>query len=80
MKGDPKGCKEALICSAQDQALRTNCIKLHIDKTIDSSLFWMCGDRGESVYLLSSECVKLAQREYKRRHDDVERYVHWYIC
>ena len=63
--GDLKGCTESLIFSAQEQALRTNYIKFHIDKTIDSPLCRMCGDRGESVYHLVSECSKLAQREYK---------------
>ena len=28
-----KGCTEALICSAQEQALRTNYVKFLIDKT-----------------------------------------------
>ena len=28
-----RGCTEALICSAQEQALRTNYVKFHIDKT-----------------------------------------------
>ena len=69
-----------LIFSAQEQALRTNYIKFHIDKTIDSPLCRMCGERGESVYHLVSECSKLAQREYNRRHDDVARYIHWQLC
>ena len=33
-----KGCTEALICSAQEQALRTNYVKFHIDKTGESTL------------------------------------------
>ena len=78
--GDLKGCTESLIFSAQEQALRTNYIKFHIDKTIDSPLCRMCGERGESVYHLVGECSKLAQREYKRRHDDVARYIHWQLC
>ena len=69
MKGDLKGYTEALICSAQEQALRTNYIKFHIDKTADSPLCRMCSEKGESIYRLISECGKLAQREYKRRHD-----------
>ena len=28
-----RGCTEALICSAQEQALRTNYVKFHIDRT-----------------------------------------------
>ena len=27
-----------------------------------------------------SECGKIAQKEYKRRHDSVGRYVHWKLC
>ena len=27
-----------------------------------------------------SECSKLAQKEYKRRHDSVGKYVHWQFC
>ena len=80
LKGYLKGCTEALICSAQEQALRTNYIEFHIDKTADSPLCRMCGERGESIYHLISECRKLAQHEYKRRHDDVARYVRWQLC
>ena len=29
---------------------------------------------------LISECKMLAQREYKRRHDNVARTVHWTLC
>ena len=78
--GDLKGCTESLILSAQEQALRTSYIKFHIDKTIGSPLCRMCGERGESVDHLVSEYSKLAQWEYKRRHDDVARYIHWQLC
>ena len=36
--------------------------------------------RRESVSHLTSECCKLAQHGYKRRHDNVARYVHWQLC
>ena len=36
--GDLKAGTEALICAAQDQALRTNYVKHHIDKTLESHL------------------------------------------
>eukprot|EP00795_Rhopilema_esculentum_P003517 gene3517-biopygen1669 len=73
--GDLKGCTEALVCSAQEQALRTNYTKHYIDKTSDTPLCRMCGDKGETVSHLVSECAKLAQTEYKRRHDNVARVV-----
>lgn len=37
----------------------------------------MCGEKGESVCHLVSECKKLARKEYKRRHDNVARIIHW---
>ena len=40
----------------------------------------MCGEKGESVSHLTSECSKLAQREYKRQHDNVAWYEHWQLC
>ena len=79
-KGDLKGCTETLICGAQEQALRTNYIKFHINKNVGSPMYRMCGEKGESVNHLTSECSKLAKREYKRGHDNVARYVHWQLC
>ena len=31
------------------------------------------------IHLLA-ECVELAQRKHKRRHDNVARMVHWKLC
>ena len=80
LRGNLKGCTEALICSAQEQALRTNYITFHIDKDAESLLCRMCGERGETISHLVSECGKLPQKEYKRRYDNVARYVHWQLC
>ena len=79
-KMDLKPETEALICAAQEQALRTNYVKYNIDKTAESPLCRMCADKGESVGHIISECTKLAQKEYKRRHDNVARIVHWELC
>ena len=40
----------------------------------------MCGTRNETISHIMSECGKLAQKEYKRRHDGIGRYVHWQFC
>ena len=37
----------------------------------------MCGTRNETISQIVSKCGKLAQKEYKRRHDSVGKYVHW---
>ena len=71
---------EALLCAAQEQALRTKYIKHHIDKSIESPLCRLCEERGETVCHIVSECKKLAQKEYKRRHDNVARLIHWHLC
>ena len=46
-KGDVKVETEAVLCATQEQALRINYIKHHIDKSIDSPLCRMCGKCGE---------------------------------
>ncbi|CAB4022312.1 Hypothetical predicted protein [Paramuricea clavata] len=79
-KGDLKPETEVLLCAAQEQALRTNYVKFHIDRTVESPLCRLCGEKGEHITHLISECKKLAQKEYKRRHDNVARIVHWKLC
>ena len=49
-----------MICTAQEQALRTNSVKCYIDKTIDSSLCRLCGKSLESVWHIVSVCSNLA--------------------
>ena len=71
---------EALICAAQEQAIRKSYIKFNMEKAVESPLCRMCGEKGESIGHVVSECEKLAQREYKRRHDNVARIVHWTLC
>ena len=79
-KCDLKIRNEALISSAQEQAIRKNYVKYHIDECVDSPSCRMCGKTGETVSHIVSECSKLAQREYKRRHDIVATMVHWKLC
>ncbi len=71
---------EALLCASQEQDLRTNYVKFHIDKTVESPLCRLCGGKGEHRTHLISECKKLAQKEYKRGHDNVALIVHWKLC
>ena len=40
----------------------------------------MCGEKDESMGNLVGECSKLAQTEYKHRHDAVARMIHWNIA
>ena len=49
--------------------MRTNHIKARIDKTQQNSKCMLCGDRDETIDHIISECSKLAQKEYKTRHD-----------
>ena len=69
-----------MILAAQEQALRTNSIKYSIDKTSETPLCRLCGDATETVRHIVSGCKKLAQREYRKRHDKVALRVHWEMC
>jgi len=76
-KGDLKKETEGMITAAQDQALGTNAIKAKVEKQNLSPLCRMCGEKDESM---GPECSKLAQTEYKHRHDNVARMIHWNIA
>ena len=49
------------------------------NKSVDSS-YILCGETGETINHIRSECSKLAQREYKIGHGNVARMVHWILC
>ena len=67
---------ESLLIAAQDNAIRTNHIKVRIDKTQRNSNCWLCGDRDETINHIINECSKLAQKEYKVRYDWVGKVIH----
>ena len=79
-KGSLKRGTESLLIAAQDNAIRTNHIKARIDKTQQNSKCRLCGDRDETINHIISECSKLAQKEYKARHDWVGKVIHWEMC
>ena len=76
-KGNLKRKTESLLMTAQNNAIRTNHIKARIDKTQQNSKCRLCGDRYETINQIINECSKLAQKEYKTRHDWVGKVIHW---
>ena len=63
--------------AAQNQSIRTNLVKAKTDKSQGDSVFRACRKVDESIDHLVSGCSKLAQKEYKRRHDNLGKIVHW---
>ena len=55
-------------------------MKHKIDKTARSQLCRMCGKRNETISSIASKCKRLAQKECKRKHDNVARIVQWKLC
>ena len=51
---------ESLLIAAQNNVVRTNHIKVRIDKTQQNSKYRLCGDRDETINHIISECSKLA--------------------
>ena len=66
--------------AAQNNAIRTNHIKARIDKTQQNSKYKLYGDKDETINYIISECNKLAQKEYKTRHDWVGKVIPWETC
>ena len=75
-KGNFKREAESLLISAQSNAIRTNHIKARIDDTQQNSKCRLCGDPDETINHIISECSKLAQKEYKTRHEFVGKGIH----
>ena len=71
---------EGFICAAQEQALRTRCIRSTIDKENIDPKCRRCGQVSETVQHLASGCTALAQKEYRRRHDRMGLRVYWEVC
>ena len=71
---------EGLITAAQDQALPTRWRKVNIEKQGGTAKCRMCNERDETIFHILSECSKLAQSDYRKRHDKVAQNVHWNIC
>ena len=78
--GELKKETEGFIIAAQDQALRTNAIKTKIDKTANDSKCRLCKEKEETVDHLVSTCSKIAQTDYKERHNKVASMLHWNLC
>ena len=75
-KGNLKRETESLLITAQNNAIRTIHIQVSIDKTPQNCNCSVCGDRGETINHIISECSKLAL-EYKIRYDRVVKVIDW---
>ncbi|XP_053106345.1 uncharacterized protein LOC128325024 [Hemicordylus capensis] len=78
--GNLKKETEVLILAAQEQALRTNAIRAKVVKSTTNSKCRLCKEADETVDHLISCCKKIAQTDYKQRHDKVAGMIHWNIC
>ena len=78
--GDLKRETEGLKVAAQNQIIRTNLVKAKIDKNQGDSLCRVCRKVDESIDYIVSGCSKLAQKAYKRRHDNLGKIVHWRLA
>ena len=55
-------------------------MKHKIDKRAQSSLYRMREKKSEAISHIVSECEKLAQNEYKSKHNNVSRIIHCKLC
>ena len=78
--GELKKETEGFLIAAQDQALRTNAIKAKIDKVKEDSKCRLCKEQGETIDHLINVCSKIAQTDYKERHNKVASMLHWNLC
>ena len=60
-KADLEGETEAMLCAAQEEAIRTNYVKHKIDKTAQSPLCRKCDKKIETISHIVSESQKVAR-------------------
>ena len=65
---------------SETERIRINLVKARIDKSQGDSLCRMCRKVHKSIHHIVSGCSKLAQKEYKRRHDNLGKIVHWKLA
>ena len=66
--------------AAQNIVTRINYVKPKIDISQQNTKCRLCGDRDEAINYIINECSKVAQKEYKTRHDWVGKVIHWELC
>ena len=72
---------KTLLCAAHEQAIRKNYVKHLIDKTSENPSVQIKREKKVKVCnILVNGFEKLAQKEYKRRNDNVAKKVHQDLC
>ena len=71
---------KSLIGAAQNQSIRINLVNKKTAKSQKDTLCRLCKKADESINHVVSGCCKLAQKEYKRRHDSLGKIVHWKLA
>ena len=79
-KGNFRKEIKSLLIETQNNAINTNYMKAKIDKKQQNSRCRLYRDRDETTNHIMSDYSKLAQKEYKTRHDWVGKVIHWEMC
>ena len=76
------GKSESLLIAAQNNEIKMMSKQKMIIRKNDNknSKFTLCGDREKTINDIISECSKIAQKEYKSRHNWVGKVIRWVLC
>ena len=67
----------SLIVATQNQSIKTNLVIPNIDKSQKDTLCRLYKKIDKSIDHIVSGCSKLAQKDYKRKQDNLGKIVHW---
>ena len=70
---------ESLLCAAQEQALHTKYMTSKIWGCGNDTKCRLCREQNETVHHIVSGCKMLAGNQYTFRHNQVAKYLHWWI-
>ena len=68
-----KGRNRISQIAVQNNAIRTNHIKVRIDRTLQNSKCRLCGDRDETINHIITECSKFVQKGASVLENDTDK-------
>ena len=71
---------ETILMTVQNKDIKTNYVNTRKEKTQQNWRCRLCNDIDETTNYIIRECSKLAQKEYKTRHDWVGKVIHRELC
>ena len=70
----------SLQIAIENNVIKTNYEKRKVDPAQQNNKCRLSDDRDKMINPIINDCIELAQKDYKTRHDWVRKVIHWKLC